>query len=167
MVGYKIVYDQALIHFAIICDLLSKGANDIITHSVKIGFWFYAHFSRTHPNCDRIFRYCWPKCVGKCVFCLCIRRYAQTDVFSGARRQVFILSLHLHPYTHTLCMRAATALGSLRICQSLCCSLMRLCIHLRTIYHCFCLKTDVHKYRPILTSDGSKVRRVYLGARER
>ena len=38
MVDYKNVYDQALIHFALIGDKSSKGDTYMITNSVKIGF---------------------------------------------------------------------------------------------------------------------------------
>ena len=61
MVDYikKNLYDQALIHFALIGDKSSKGDTNIIAHSVKDYYWLYAHvlthnINIIHQNCDRI-----------------------------------------------------------------------------------------------------------------
>ena len=82
--GIKIVYDQALIHFALIGDKSSKGAYEeaIRTSSqilskldleinigsiINIAQVLYTT-SIIRQNCGRIFPYFWSKCVRTCVF---------------------------------------------------------------------------------------------------
>ena len=98
MIQYKIIYDQAHIHVALISGCLWEGNTYIITKAVNIGFReIYIDSTATlehltsiiHQNCESIFPYFGPNVYANAF--LHIRSYAPAYVYS-LTYQYFMLS---------------------------------------------------------------------------